>query len=995
MTSADQDLLGWWQFSIEKSGEAKATDRSPQKATATLHGNPQVKSDSIAISIDRIGNSSSKNQQAGKLAEIRIWDIALTPTEIEVNSKTRLTGNEPELVAYYPLNEGTGSTNVRNQTGHSNNGSIERASWQACALPIGSLGSLVIDQAMQFDGNASFIELPLTGSVLSGNFTVEAWIKPSDLDSSNHLSILGTDATQNNQGLHLTLRNKKVHFGFYNNDTTGTKEFTANTWYHITFRYDLAKKEQAIFINGKLDQSELNRNSFLGTGRLKIGSSFGGNYFKGFIAEVRIWNKALTEAEIKANQHQRLTGKEVGLLAYYPLNFKLESTPSNLQKVIDLVNNQQGTVNGNVSVVEVTDFPLRADAVISCEYSTVGRDKSAMMRRFFATPSPQGILVLPDKRIEQLELQWIGNGQFAPTLLGYIEGAPPIPSENLILEDNYNGATSVELAVSEDVEFKWTRSQESAWGQSSEIFYGADTDAYVGFVAGFTKATNYRVGIKGSLDTSWQFQNESSIASSSSLSMTDKLQLSGTQEQEAHFPHLGKRFIPKNVGYALVVSALADVFITRLKRTSRMVGYQVIPVENIPPDINTITFLINPAYTMSGSLDGMTGSSATSQRFFKHVPEMRSRFGSLYPASYYRLQEAYNLKEQIDKQDKDRAAYFDQFNSRIFGKYRKSVDDEDSINDQIDKGNLPEDITFNRPDDKPDDTRTPEQQQEDQAAQQKKQEDNIKEAQTQQSEIVKQKQEEIQKLIKDPNMRANASSKLADWQKRMEDIQIRSGKRNIVNTYVWDADGGLRAEAQSFANTAEHTIGSSFSLNSAFGGDFRFGLFGLTTELTAQTTFSLTQTMSKTETRSKGIQLNVDLSGVESRGITNYDDLPLLPGEKVNRYRFMSFYLEGSTNHFHDFFSYVVDPEWLMGNSEEARALRQARGKANKAWRVLHRVTYVERPALAGFGRDVRQLPPVISEEEQQIALLKEKVEGLESKLEQVLNLLKGDTGGQ
>ena len=70
----------------------------------------------------------------------------------------------------------------------------------------------------------------------------------------------------------------------------------------------------------------------------------------------------------------------------------------------------------------------------------------------------------------------------------------------------------------------------------------------------------------------------------------------------------------------------------------------------------------------------------------------------------------------------------------------------------------------------------------------------------------------------------------------------------------------------------------------------------------------------------------------------------------------MSFYLDGSTDNFHDFFNYVVDPEWLRSNDEEARALRQAMGKANKTWRVLHRVTYVERPALMGFGRDLRKL---------------------------------------
>ncbi|NJO13165.1 MAG: hypothetical protein HC872_06535 [Gammaproteobacteria bacterium] len=30
-------------------------------------------------------------------------------------------------------------------------------------------------------------------------------------------------------------------------------------------------------------------------------------------------------------------------------------------------------------------------------------------------------------------------------------------------------------------------------------------------------------------------------------------------------------------------------------------------------------------------------------------------------------------------------------------------------------------------------------------------------------------------------------------------------------------------------------------------------------------------------------------------------------------------------------------------------------GRPNKTWRVLHRVTYVERPALMGFGRDIRK----------------------------------------
>jgi hypothetical protein len=176
--------------------------------------------------------------------------------------------------------------------------------------------------------------------------------------------------------------------------------------------------------------------------------------------------------------------------------------------------------------------------------------------------------------------------------------------------------------------------------------------------------------------------------------MTDKLELRGTPEEDPKFPHLGNRFIPKNIGYALVISSLADVFITRLARSGKMVGYQVQPVDGIPPDVNTITFLMNPAYTMNGSLDGMTGSSATSDRFFKHVPEMRSQYGSLYPASYYRLQE-HTSQRQIEAEDKRRESYFSNFNVRTI--------DETSLSRNIDSGDTPTTIGVEREEDKPTD----------------------------------------------------------------------------------------------------------------------------------------------------------------------------------------------------------------------------------------------------------------------------------------------------
>ena len=678
------------------------------------------------------------------------------------------------------------------------------------------------------------------------------------------------------------------------------------------------------------------------------------------MSEVRLWNKCRTQAEVQADMNKRITGKEASLLGYYPLD-KIFLEGSN-QRVLNLVNNNYARVIEAV-LIDNNSLPLAYDALVSCEYSTITIDPSsqskvALIRRFLAYPSDEGVELLSDKRIEALELRWIGNAQYAPTLLGYIEGAPPVPSENLTVEDDYNSATSVELAMSEDVSYSWNRSQEAGLGANLEAGVGAGVTTSI-LTAPMGVGTSVDVDVsgkfKGNFDFNYQFINQTNITSSSSLSVTDKLELRGSTEKVAHFPYLGKRFIPKNVGYALVVSALADVFITRLARSGKMIGYQVQPVDGIPPDVNTITFLINPAYTMNGSLDGLTGSKPTSSRFFRQVDKMRAQYGSLYPASYYRLKEAYNLKLAIENEDKRREAYFANFDVRTL--------DEISLSRNVDVGEAPTTINLQREEDKPNasanNTAATNANAEDIAKTQNQQVEQInKEAQASAdkgSQEAKKKQAEINSKINDQEKRVRASDAFASWQRRMEALQIKAGKRNIVNTYVWDADGGLRAEQQSFANTVEHTIGGSFSMNAALGYEMEIEALGVAVNLTAQATVNLTQTMTKTLASSKGFQLNVDLSGVEYRDITNYKDVPLMPGEKVDRYRFMSFYLEGSTDNFTDFFNYVVDPEWLVSNDEEARALRQTQaGKPNKVWRILHRVTYVERPALMGFGRGIR-----------------------------------------
>lgn len=66
---------------------------------------------------------SLSTRYAGRLSDIRVWDHARTPEQIKRYSKVPLRGSETGLLAYYPINEGSGS-NTEDKTGNGNDLSL-------------------------------------------------------------------------------------------------------------------------------------------------------------------------------------------------------------------------------------------------------------------------------------------------------------------------------------------------------------------------------------------------------------------------------------------------------------------------------------------------------------------------------------------------------------------------------------------------------------------------------------------------------------------------------------------------------------------------------------------------------------------------------------------------------------------------------------------------------------------------------------------------------
>jgi hypothetical protein len=110
--------------------------------------------------------------------------------------------------------------------------------------------------------------------------------------------------------------------------------------------------------------------------------------------------------------------------------------------------------------------------------------------------------------------------------------------------------------------------------------------------------------------------------------------------------------------------------------------------------------------------------------------------------------------------------------------------------------------------------------------------------------------------------------------------------------------------------------------------------------------FKIDITATKTRTKANAFGLNVVVTG-EPALLGGWDATRQtyapgpIPG-KVASYRFNTFYLPPNSDNGSVLISEIVDRTWLRSNEPDAVTLRTA-NTANPAWRVLHRVTYVNR----------------------------------------------------
>ncbi|WP_287627446.1 MULTISPECIES: Calx-beta domain-containing protein [unclassified Microcystis] len=212
-------------------------------------------------------------------------------------------------------------------------------------------GQLILNnptgKALSFDGGSDYVNLP--ASAIGGAITVEAWVYAKDSHRYwQRIIDLGNGRINNNIVLGWYGSSGQMFMENYQGSSTikiiTNEIFPENQWTHVAAVTN-SNGNAYIYWNGQIKASgniypvvnTIRYNQYIGKSNWVPPDAD----FYGVFDEVRIWNKARTQAEIQADMNRQLTGNETGLVGYWNFNEGSGNT------VTDLTNNHNnGTIYG-------------------------------------------------------------------------------------------------------------------------------------------------------------------------------------------------------------------------------------------------------------------------------------------------------------------------------------------------------------------------------------------------------------------------------------------------------------------------------------------------------------------------------------------------------------------------------------------------------------------------------------------------------------------------
>ena len=144
-----------------------------------------------------------------------------------------------------------------------------------------------------FNGTSSYIDIRSKPEEWLDEISISVWIKPDEVNGS--FSLIGKGEAFS----------AKIYFGGLQFTTTGIKDHTTSKrvikkgeWAHVAFVY-VPKQKLYLYVNGNLVE-EIAASDIRQTNHaLLIGTNLWGQYYSGLMSDLKIWNRALSDDEVK------------------------------------------------------------------------------------------------------------------------------------------------------------------------------------------------------------------------------------------------------------------------------------------------------------------------------------------------------------------------------------------------------------------------------------------------------------------------------------------------------------------------------------------------------------------------------------------------------------------------------------------------------------------------------------------------------------------------
>ena len=325
-TTTNPIVLNTWQYfsvTIDPSGGAKIF----------LNGNiirEAQNSNFVPNNIVRTQNFIGKSRWPdfplfqGQMGDLSVWKVALWPSEVMTGYTTGYTGNEANLVGLWHL----GDANTTSQ----GLGAFSGAKAYGNFVPgsaIASTAGLPFKNPMHFDGTTNFVKVPSTNlGNFNNGFSAGIWVCPTSTARNTNFFDFGNGSPSNNIELQRDGESDNLYFYLYKGDNQkglgASHAITLNTWQYFTVTIT-PDGVATIYKNG-VQIAQGGPNSRWQPNNIERYSNYvgGSNWssdklFQGQMADLGVWNRAISADEVQSAFRSGVRGDENGLVQLYRL----------------------------------------------------------------------------------------------------------------------------------------------------------------------------------------------------------------------------------------------------------------------------------------------------------------------------------------------------------------------------------------------------------------------------------------------------------------------------------------------------------------------------------------------------------------------------------------------------------------------------------------------------------------------------------------------------